>query len=140
MDNHESLLLRIRLILGFHLATLAVLLRIVLGFCVVLRVELTRFTATAGMVLISMLSAALGAFFTTLSAFLAAAISLVLARAFSATLLALGATRFGLLLLIGLRRARLPLAHCNHEGGQQQCEQHNDYSALSGFHTCSPSK
>jgi hypothetical protein len=114
-----------------------VLLRIVPGFSiVVLRVELARLTTTGRMVLVSMLSAAFGALFTTLGAFLAAALALVFARAFSATLLALGTTRFGLLfLLIGLRSSGLTLArHRNRERSQQEREQHNEYSALSGFH------
>jgi hypothetical protein len=108
-----------------------------------LRVELARFTATIGMILISMLSAALGAWFTTFGAFLAAAISLLMfaRRALGATLLALGATRFGLLLLIGLRRGLLTLAaDRNRESSQQEGEQHNEYRALSGFHFSSPKK
>lgn len=129
------------LVLRFHLdlAALAMILRIVLAFCIVLRVvlstELTRFTATVGVILISMLGATFGALFTTLGAFLAAALRLVVfARAFGATLLALGTTRFGFLLLIGLRCAGLTLAHCDRKGGQEEGEQHNEYSALSGFH------
>jgi membrane protein implicated in regulation of membrane protease activity len=108
------------------------LLRIVLGFGVAFRVvEFARFTTAAGVFLICIVLAALGAFLTTLSAFFAAALSLFFARAFSATVRAFGTTRFGFLLLIGLRRA---LRHRDREGSQQEGEQHNDYRALSGFH------
>jgi hypothetical protein len=84
-----------------------------------------------------MLRAALGAFFTAFSAFLAAALGCFLARAFSATLCAFGTTRFRLL-LIGLGRALRTLGHRHCESGQQEGEQHDDYSALSGFHCSSP--
>jgi hypothetical protein len=104
-------------------------------FRIMLRIELARFTATSGMILVSMLLAALGAFLTTLSAFLAATLTFVLARAFGATLLAFGATRLGLLLLICLCCA---LCHGDRECGQEEREQHNENSALSGFHFCSP--
>lgn len=142
MDNTNPLRLSLRLVLvlNFYLAALAVLLRIVLAFCVVLRVvlsaELTRFTTAVSMILISsMLGAALSALFTTLGAFLAATLRfLVFARAFGATLLALGTTRFGFLLLICLRCAGLSLAHCDRKSSQKEGEQHNEYSALSGFH------
>jgi hypothetical protein len=139
----KPLLLSLRLVLGFYLAALTVLLRIVLAFCIVLRVvlsaELTRFATTVSVILISMLSAALGARFTTFGAFLAATLALVLARgALSATLLALGTTRFGFLLLIGLRCAGLTLAHCDRKDSQEEGEQHNENSALTGFHFCSP--
>jgi hypothetical protein len=91
------------------------------------------------MILVSVLGAALGALFTTLGAFFTAAIGfLVLTRTFGATLLALGTTRFGLLLLIGLRCAGLTLAHCDCKGSQEEGEQHNEHSALSGFHFVSP--
>src|SRR5688572_3914387 len=93
-------------------------------------VQLTRFT-TAAFVLL----AAFSAFLTTLGAFLAAALRFVLARAFSTTVRAFGATRVGLLLLVGLRRA---LGNANCERGEQQGEQRNENSALSGFHFCSP--
>jgi hypothetical protein len=131
--------LRLVLVLRFHLAALAVLLRIVLAaFCivrgVVLSTELTRFTTTVSVILISMLGATLGTLSTTLGAFLTATVCIfVFARAFGATLLALGTTRFGFL-LIGLRCAGLTLAHCDRKGSQEEGEQHNEYSALSGFH------
>src|SRR5687768_10266382 len=82
-----------------------------------------------------MVLAALGAFFTAFSAFFAATLRFVLARAFRTTVRAFGATRFRFLLLIGLRRA---LGHRDGEGSQQEGEQHNEYSALSGFHLISP--
>jgi hypothetical protein len=108
----------------------------VFGLRVVLVLHLARLTTTVSMILIRIGLAALGAFFATLSALLAATVfRFVLARSFRATVRAFGATRFGLLLLIGLRRA---LRHRHREDGQQEGEQHNEYSALSGFHFCSP--
>jgi hypothetical protein len=86
-----------------------------------------------------MVGAALSAGLTTFGAFLAAALSLIVfTRAFGAALLALGTTRFSLLFLVGLRCAGLTLAHCDRKGSQEEREQHNEHSALSGFHFVSP--
>jgi hypothetical protein len=113
-----------------------VLLRIVLHVRVVLPAEFARLAATTGVILLTVLLAALGAFFTAFGAFFAAALAFMLARhTFSAALRAFGATRFGFLLLIGLRRS---LAHRNCKSSQHEHEQHYEYSALLGFHVCSP--
>jgi hypothetical protein len=111
------------------------LLRIVLGFGVVIHLHLARVATAGSVVFVRMVCAALGAFLAAFGAFFAAAIGFVLARTFSATLRAFGTTRFGFLVLIGLRRA---LGHRDCESGQQEGEQHNEYSALSGFHVYSP--
>src|SRR5687768_11962121 len=87
------------------------------------------------MILVRVGFAAFGAFLAAFSALFAAALAFVLTLAFGATLRTLGATRFGFLLLIGLSRS---LGHRDREGSQQEGEQHDEYSALSGFHFCSP--
>ena len=127
-------------ILVLDLAALTMLLRIVLGFGVVICLHLARVTTAVSvvlvrMVLVRMVRAALGAFLAAFGALFAAAIGFVLTRTLSATLRAFGATRFGFLVLIGLRRA---LGHRDCESGQQEGQQHNEYSALSGFHFLSP--
>ena len=114
------------------------LLRIVLARRIMLGVHVARLATTAvSVILVRMLLAALGAFLTAFSAFFAAALVRVIAGTFGATLRALRTTRFGFL-LIGLRSALRTLRHRDREGSQQEREQHDEYSALSGFHFVSP--
>jgi hypothetical protein len=109
--------------------------RIVLALSIMLGIgaHLAGITTAVGVILVRMLLAALSAILAAFSAFFAAALVLVLARTFRATLRAFGTTRFGFL-LIGLRSALRTLGHRDRESSQQEGEQHNEYSALSGFH------